>query len=174
MEQKCLEGIHPRILVTDEFIERNHLRLVRTPAAVLERIKKNPEDVFGFCATLMIDYLPWEDAKTLYTEDFVQSVEEGKEPKPRQITDVREAVQDMLDYMVFGWMKAMDERGLSASRTIDKISSWLWLLGREDLAELVYRDSLYNPYGMPALIAVCENLGIIVPDDCRDFAARKV
>ena len=75
----------------------------------------------------------------------------------------------MLDYLVFGLGKALDERGLSCSRTIQKLEAWLTLLGREDLAETVSDDSLYSPYGMPALLKVCANFEIDPGQDCKDF-----
>jgi len=87
--------------------------------------------------------------------------------------NIEDAVQDFLDYMVFAWMKATDERGISASRSVCKLGEWLWILGREDLYDVIHDDSLYNPYGAPALIAVCEDLGIEVPEDVRSFAKVK-
>lgn len=72
--------------------------------------------------------------------------------------------------MVFGWMKDTDQRGISASRTIDKLSAWLWLMGRNDLAETLNDSSLYNPYGAPALVKVCDEMGIEVPEGVREFS----
>lgn len=171
-EQKCYPGSHPRILVTDEFIERNRLSLRHTPEEIAAKIKKDG-DLFSFGPSVWVEYLPWEASKEFLNPEYVTEMEKAN-TKPKQITDVREAAQDLLDYMVFGWSKALDERGISASRTINKIAAWLWILGRQDLEELVSRDSLYNPYGMPALIAVSQQLGIEVPSDCREFAGRPV
>lgn len=172
-ELKCLEGIHPRILATDEFMVKNRLRFVWTPEAIVNKIKTN-SDMFGFTAEVLVDYLPWEHRKQFFKNEYLEEVNSGKEtPKPA-ITDPREAVQDMLDYMVFAWMKAMDQRGISASRSIHKIGAWLWLLGREDLEGAIHEDRRYNPYGMPALIYVCDKLGIDVPGDCTEFAEKPV
>jgi len=43
-------------------------------------------------------------------------------------------------------------------------------LGREDLARTIMRDDLYAPYGAPALVKVCDELGILVPANVREFA----
>lgn len=170
-ENKTLDGDHPRILVSEEFIEKNRLSLNRSQDEIVNYMK-NADDWMGNIAGVLLQYLDWEHAKTCYKDEYVSKVESGEE-KHNRITDVGEAVQDFLDYMVFGWMKAIDRRGLSASRTVEKLSAWAWLLGRDDIATLLNDDGLYNPYGMPALIKACEELGITVPDDCHEFAKHK-
>ena len=168
---KCYEGYSPRIKVTKDFVKRNNLRLVRTQKEIIERI--NNDDIFGFAEDVLLDYLSWKNAKKFYKKEYVKKVEDGKEEKPRRITDIYETAQDFLDYMVFGWMKAVDQRGLSAGRTICKLAHWLWLMGRDDLKALIQDDDLYNPYGAPALIAVCKKMGIKVPKYLTEFAKHK-
>ena len=107
--------------------------------------------------------MPFEDVKDHLTEEFLEKIEKG-EAKYVQITDVMEAVQDFLDYMVFAWMKANDERGISAGRSIIKLSAWMKILSRPDVADILNDDSLYAPYGKPALRKACDILGIEAPD----------
>jgi hypothetical protein len=168
---KCFEGPVDRIHVSDHFIKTNNLTFNRTPEEIVEKIKAD-DSMFNFCADVLIDYLRWGDAKEHYKQEFVTEVGEGKAKPPTPITDQKEAVQDMLDYLVFGWGKALDERGISASRTVYKLAAWFWLLGREDLEREVKLESRYNPYGMPALIYVSEQLGIPVPETCKEFASK--
>jgi len=170
-EMKCYEGDYERILVTKEFVEKNNLKYSRTEDEIMERIEN--AGGFDFASDVLADYLGWEESKKMYKDEFVKEVEEGKKEKPNKIDDIYETAQDFLDYMVFGWMKSKDERGLSAGRTINKLGHWLWLMGRDDLRRLVDDDELYNPYGMPALIKVCEEMEIKVPDDCIEFAKHK-
>lgn len=167
-ELKCYEGNHPRILVSDDFLEQNRMKFLRTEEEILAKINAS-KSFFGFGIEVMIDYLSFKNAEQFLSKP----VKPGVEAKWRKITDIRECAQDFLDYMVFGWMKALDQRGISASRTVEKIGAWMWLLGHDELEVLVNSDDLYNPYGMPALIAVCTALNIPVPKDCHDFAARK-
>ena len=127
-----------------------------------------------FAADVLSDYISWKNAKQFYNDEYIKSVKSGKEKKPRMITDIYETAQDFLDYMVFGWMKAIDERGISASRTINKLGHWLWLMGREDLKHLINDEDLYNPYGAPALIAVCKKMGISVPKELIEFSKQRV
>lgn len=170
---KCHESHHQRIIVNEKFVKKNKFTLNRTQKEIFERIKKESENPFSFSADVLIDYLDWEKSKQFYKNEYIKKVKDKKEKKPTKITDIYETVQDMLDYLIFGYMKALDERGLSAGRTIDKLSHWLWLLGREDLKRLVNDNELYNPYGMPALIELTKALGLKVPEDCIEFAKHK-
>lgn len=171
---KCYEGNHPRINVTEEFVTKNNLTLTRTQEEIVERTQEESKKMLGFQVEVLTEYLDWDHAKQFYKEEYVKEVEAGTKEKPQPVTDLYEATQDMLDYLVFGYMKALDERGISASRTIDKLSAWLWLLGRDDLRRLISDDELYNPYGMPALIELTKALGLPVPEDCIAFAEHKV
>lgn len=170
-ELKCLAGTHPRILVTEEFVTKNNLTLARTPEEIMQRMKDN-RGLFDFSSEILVEYLPWEMAKASYKEEYQKEVDSGTKTYV-QITDLYEGVQDMLDYMVFGWMKALDQRGISASRTINKVAAWLWLFGRDDLRRLVEDDDIYNPYGAPALIELNKALGIESPEDLIAFAQVK-
>jgi len=170
-ELKCYDSIYPRIKITKTFVAKNNLKLERTETEISERIKNG--HMFDFASDVLLDYLSWENAKKFYKDEYVKKIDSGEEKRPKKITDIYETAQDFLDYMVFCWMKAIDERGLSASRTISKLSHWLWLMGRDDLESLVNDDELYNPYGSPALIAVCEKMGIDVPKDLIMFSKKK-
>ena len=171
-KMKCYPGDHPRILVTKEFIERNKLQLC-SPEKIKELyVEEAKEDMFGFRGEVYLDHVPFELAKEFLTDEFIKKHEAG-ENDWIQITDVFEVVQDFLDYMVFAWMKALDEKWISAGRSVEKLGAWLKILGRDDLSKIVNKDSLYNPYGAPALIKVCDELGIYVPRDLVEFAKHK-
>lgn len=162
-----------RIEATDEFIEKNKLQL-KTQEQIAEKLKECFKDpvMFDFRPEVLLQHLDWSSAKEHYTEDYVKDVDSG-EKKWECVTDVKEVAQDFLDYMNFAWGKALDQRGLSASRSVSKLGVWLWLLSREDLEEMISSDDLYNPYGAPALIAVCNELGIKVPEYMIEFAKEK-
>lgn len=170
-ELKCYEGDHDRILVNKEFVENNKLKYVRNEKEILKRIEN--DSGFDFARDVLFDYLDWSTIKKFYKDEYVKEVKAGKKEKPKKIVDIYETAQDFLDYMVFGWMKAMDEKGLSASRTVSKLGHWLWLMGKDDLKAIIHDDDLYNPYGAPVLIVVCEKMGITVPDDLREFSKHK-
>jgi hypothetical protein len=155
--------------VTQEFINNNKLVLNRTPEEMIEYA--NAHD--GFCTfnkEILLGYMPSEKSVIWIKEE---AKKEHLEKPITVITDIMEAAQDFLDYMVFAWSKALDERGISASRSIDKLGCYSWLMGREDIDNILRNDNLYNPYGTPALIAACEILQINVPQDVIEFSKRK-
>jgi hypothetical protein len=70
----------------------------------------------------------------------------------------------MRDYMYrIGWEKVADHRGISTSRTIEKMTEWAWLLGDEVLIQKI-QNSPYAQYGAPKLKAICEHMGWPIPD----------
>jgi len=172
-EPVCYLSKHPRMEATPEFIERNHLSLSRSTDEILERAEKGWGKSLDFTHEVLGDYLPFDTIKHWYKAEFVEVVANGEKTAREPITSLTDAVQDFLDYMNFAWEKAEDERGISACRSIEKLSTWLWLFGRDDLRRLIDDDELYNPYGAPALIAVCNEMGIVVPESLKAFAQHQ-
>ncbi len=157
---KCLPGDEPRIEVSQEFIDKNKLS-INTDAA-LAIMKEN--DFLGFGKEVALRVLEFETVKNYINENAVKDVENGKQEKWKVMTDVIEAAQDFLDYMVFAWSKAMGERGISSSRSIEKLSAWMKILNRPDVATVLEDESLYEPYGRPVIKKACEMLNISCPD----------
>lgn len=158
-EMKCYAGSQPRIEVTEEFVAKHGFKI--NPDAAKEIMES--KGGFGFDREVAIYFLSYTDVR----EKLNDSAKEKYDADPalwKTITDVNEAVQDFLDYMVFGWTKAMDERGLSAGRTIEKLSAWMKILSRPDIAEILNNENRYAPYGRPALKDACDALEIIAPD----------
>jgi len=172
-KMKCLTGNEKRIIATVKFIKENKLEL-KSEEEILERFKREEEsDSFmNFGLETLMDFLSFENAKPFLLDEYVKKCEEGKEEWSQVIT-IKETAQDFLDYMVFAWKKAQDERGISAGRSVQKLATWLWIMNREDLSELIEKESLYNPYGAPALIEVCDKMNIAVPNSLISFAGVK-
>jgi hypothetical protein len=171
-EAKTLDGVTPRMTATDEFIEVNNLELNRTQDEMVERFREESGQMFDFASEILLYYIDFGHVKEFLKAEAVEQFEKGEKVWDC-ITDIRITAQDFLDYINFAWGKALDERGISASRSIQKLSMWLWLMGRDDLVQTIENDRLYNPYGAPALIAVSEALSIPVPDELREFAKHK-
>lgn len=162
-----------RMIATDDFIANNNFKL-RTQAEVVERYKATREnDILGFQADVLLDYMTLDSAEPFIKPEAVAAFRSG-EKKWGMVTDIKECAQDFLDYMNFAWTKALDERGISASRSVEKLGEWLWLMNREDLSQLIHQDDLYNPYGAPALIEVCKKLNIGYPNELEIFSQQKV
>lgn len=155
---------YDRIMVSQEFIERNKLVLKTSKEARQKHTETRSEDVLNFIQEILIQFIAFEDIKDIIDPEHLPKIESGEEVWLEPLS-LEEAVQDFLDYMVFAWGKALDERGISAGRSIQKLGTYLWLFSRPDLEELIKKDSLYYPYGRPALRKVCEELGIQTPNE---------
>ena len=163
-EMKCCAGDDPRIEVTAGFVERNKLKI---DINVARDVFEHADDFFGAAKEVAYSFLPYEEVKDSLNDDYRKKVESG-EAEYHQVTDIEEAAQDFLDYMVFAWTKARDERGLSAIRSIIKLGTWLKIMGRSDVAEVLDKEAeSSNDYGQRALRAVCDMMGIECPDDIR-------
>ena len=156
-----------------ELIEKNNLqlRIQEEISAKFIELQKS-DDFLGFQKEVIINYLTFENAKPHLEEDYINKVEAGTE-KWVQTTSIEKCAEEFLNYMKFAWGKAEGERGISASRSIQKLGMWLWIMNRDDLRIIIEDDKLYNPYGAPALIKVCEQIGIEVPNSLKEFAKVK-
>jgi len=153
-----------------ELIKKNKLQL-KTQQEFVNKFDelKNSGGVFDFRPEVLVNYLTFENAKPHLMKDYVKEVEQGLK-QWEQITTIEKCADDFLQYMAFAWGKAEDERGISASRSIQKLGMWLWIMNRDDLRTIIEDDDLYNPYGAPALIEVCNQMGIEVPNSLIEFS----
>lgn len=69
---------------------------------------------------------------------------------------------EMEKYMKFAIGKAENHRGISANRSIEKMESWIWLLGDDDFLD-VLKGTGYAQYGVPQLLAICEEYDFPYP-----------
>lgn len=122
---------------------------MRSQIEILRRIKEvEKDDFFGFQTSDLLSYLEYENAKPYLKEGVTEQEWKVEKRTPKEV---------MINYMEFAWEKANNKRGLSASRTLDHYTSWLWLDGDETLYKTLSR---YQYYGKDHLIKICEYLGI--------------
>lgn len=163
--------------VTYEFIDAQKL-VLKTQEELAKKFEQITEEakgkIFDFRLEVLMPYMEFETAKPFLKQEAIDLVTSGVEPWEYGKNDIKAIIKEFLDYMQYAWGKAMNQRGISAVRSIQKLSVWLWMLGREDLEDIIDADNLYNPYGAPALVLVCDILGIIVPDDVRSFAGNPI
>ena len=79
----------------------------------------------------------------------------------------------MKNYMKFAWMKALGHRGISACRSVDKMSVWVFLVENDDLLKFIQDESHYAMYGAPVLKRICEAYGFLIPKDERALRMAK-
>ena len=168
-KMKCYPGDEPRIDVTKDFVRKNRLKINKAIALdVMENPEKYNDDLFRFKREVATNFLQFDEVKHLFDLDGKEEKVKEIKSKWHTIGSVAEGAQDFLDYMVFAWMKARDGRGISASRSIDKLSTWMRILSRADVAEALEDEELYAPYGKPALIKACKMLGINYPEYLKE------
>ena len=139
---------------------------IRTQEEILERIKETKdEDIFGFGTEILMSTLNFENIKKFLKEDIdKKALGEIKENCKKFSKDRKNnLIREMRNYMQFAWEKVEDHRGLSASRSIIKMTEYLWLLKEDELLKLAQEDDNYYPYGAPILAKICEKLGFPMP-----------
>lgn len=114
---------------------------------------RRQSDFLGFGSEVLSVHLPegWqaghEDNHKDYplTEEFVRS--------------------KAIDYLAFAFEKAVDHRGISASRSVIKMREYAWLLGMDDVVAFADDDSNYANYGVPILKRMAMALGVELPPE---------
>ena len=106
-KNKTYEGYTPRLIVTSEFIEREKFKLLSQEEILKYFEETRPDDMFGFSLEVLDDYLPTEYMKENFID--VENIAEFEEYRAnlKELT-IEDTVQDMLDYLVFGWTKIED------------------------------------------------------------------
>lgn len=79
------------------------------------------------------------------------------------------SLKELVSYLPFAFDKAINHRGLSAGRSICHITSWLWLMERDDLLTFAEDDANYRNYGMPILKRMAREFGIPVPQRAEEW-----
>jgi hypothetical protein len=69
------------------------------------------------------------------------------------------------DYLNFAFDKAIDHRGISASRSVTKLREWLWLLGFDEIVAFCDDGRNYTNYGVPILKRVAAALDVPLPNE---------
>lgn len=132
---------------------------MRTQGDILARIKSaEGEDFLGFRRDVLIDALDYEHAKQYLKPDV--TAEQWAES---QLTTDEKTLDALKSYLEFAWSKAEDHRGISAGRSIEKLTEYAWLLGRDDVVHDI-EAAPYPQYGCPKLAVVARAFALPIPD----------
>ena len=143
---------------------------MRTQEEIVERMKAVAgDDMFGFSQSVLLDALDYEHAKPHLKEDVTpeqwaereHGVYGGKEQVGPLLAEDR-LKQAALDYLKFAWGKADDHRGISAGRSVQKLTEYCWLLGHD---VKVIEEADYPMYGCPQLKVISGLLGADLPTE---------
>lgn len=128
----------------------------RTQEEILDRIEDvAASDMFGFRGEVLLHALDFEHARP-YLIDGTTAAEWDEV----QVTDIEAAARS---YYTFALGKIEDHRGISAERSVQKLSEYAWLLGRDDVVEAMDAAD-YPQYGAPKVAAFAAGLGLDWPD----------
>jgi hypothetical protein len=128
----------------------------RTQDEIAARIRAIPDDLFGFRTEVLAAMLDVEHLREFCKADADL---DGYEPLTAEAQ-----VEEARRYLEFAFGKALDHRGISASRSVDKMREHAWLMGRDDVVEAMQRAE-YAQYGVPILFAFANGMDWPIPDD---------
>ena len=143
---------------------------VRTAEEIVSYYQAHGDaDLLGFEADVLLPYLTFDQARQFLVPDAVAEQWEHSPLTREQI------LADMADYMAFAWGKVRDHRGISASRSVEKMATWLWLLQDEPTRDYALNGEHYAQYGAPILARICQVYGFPIPDgeDLANMAAGR-
>lgn len=133
----------------------------RTQDEILARFQAigDTDDYFGFRRDLLIACLDYDHAKPYLKESTTP--EQWAEA---HVTGDRSIEDDAHGYLEFAIGKILDHRGISATRSVDKLAEYAWLLGRDDIVSAMNNEP-YEQYGAPKVKVFAEGMGWSWPDD---------
>ena len=131
--------------------------ITRTPEEILAEIASCNQltDFAGARRGDLIEFLPFDKAKEFLREGVTEE-EWNDVQKPATMEAIKAAVED---YMPFAWDKANNMRGLSAARSIDHMTAYVFMTADEEFMKK-FAETEYEHYGKEKLIVVCEYFGL--------------
>ncbi|WP_433225431.1 hypothetical protein [Actinomadura formosensis] len=116
------------------------------------------EDVLGFRRGVLIAALNFEHARPFLKSDVTPEKWDEIRVRPDDIEDRAR------DYYAFALTKIEGHRGISASRSVDKLGEYAWLLGRDDVVDAMAAAD-FAQYGAPIVKAFADGFGETWPDE---------
>lgn len=129
---------------------------MRTQKEIIDRINNRKQEcLFGWGIEDLIFALSFENAQKFFKDDHTITKEEWNQYKEANI------ISSIRHYIPFAIEKAVNHRGISASRSVSHFRSWVWLLGNDELSKFIDNESNYMQYGAPIIKRVAEEYGDI-------------
>lgn len=131
---------------------------MRTQEEIVARLKtlSISEDVLGFRREVLISALDHVHAKP-----FLRPGVTATEWDAVRETDTLDAARS---YYSFALSKIEGHRGISASRSVDKLTEYAWLLGRDDVVDAMAAAD-FAQYGAPKVKAWAAGFGETWPTE---------
>lgn len=139
---------------------KDPIPIPRSQVEILARIAAAKIDLFGTRAETLATALTYENAITILDPAGFTA----EDWQANQLHTIQDVVAAARDYLPFAIGKALNHRGLSAYRSIDHLTEWAWLAGRDDVVAAIH-DGAYENYGVPKLRLFANGLELDWPDD---------
>lgn len=108
-------------------------------------------------------------AETLSLFDFGKEVLESRFLEGGGLLTDEQTKEEAISYLHFAFDKAIHHRGISASRSVQKMREYAWLLGLEEAVKFSEQDSNYINYGVPILKNMAKALGVELPKEIASW-----
>lgn len=121
-------------------------------------------DMFGFKVEVLLQFLPAKIVQELF--GFKNPEEDMKKWEEEDREDLTEenVMKLFREYMEFAWGKAADHRGLSAGRSVEKLTMYAWIMGADELVKDIEDERIeYAQYGCPILAAIATKFSLPIP-----------
>ena len=145
--------------------------MTRTQEQILARFRsiEQGDDWLGFRREVLLESMTRDSLRTIASDLDATEPEDDQTTYPAVAPEQLE--QTAREYLTFAIGKAAGHRGISASRSVDKLREYAWLLGRDDVVKAM-EAAEYAQYGVPQLKAFAEGMGWPWPGDVHDWEAK--
>jgi len=133
----------------------NTFTVTRTQDEILSRFNA-AEDWLGWAKEVLLAYLDFDHAQPL-----LKSGVTAEQWNERDDADLDVKIRRYLDFAIG---KIRNQRGISAERSVIKLSEMAWLAGRDDVVAAMH-EAEYPNYGEPKIRAFASGMGLDWPDE---------
>ncbi len=77
--------------------------------------------------------------------------------------------REAVEYLQFAFGKAVNHRGISAGRSVQKMTEYAWLLGLDEAVKFAENSDNYKNYGVPILKVMAKTLGVEMPPEIANW-----
>lgn len=101
------------------------------------------DDAFGWAREVLVQFLGYEHVRPLLNEDIGEA-----EWEKLTAVATNDIGQEAREYYALALDKIENERGISAERSVVKLTEFAWLMGADDVLAAM-EEAEYTPYGAP-------------------------
>ena len=121
------------------------------PKKELRTLYDSSDSFFGFDKEVYATYMDYDQVKDILKKGITKKSWD----KDRHPYSEKRVTADARKYMEFAVGKALDHRGISANRSVEKMKAWMTILGHYDEIDWYH----YANYGAPILKEICDLMG---------------